>query len=66
MVHVGGGGVSRAVHVRETRDEGATALVAQQPGLVVVMSGRDVDFNSHAYTDKKGFLRAGRLANRHR
>jgi len=56
-VHAGGGGVSRAVHVRET------ALVAQQLGLVVFMSGRDVDFNPYAYTDKKGFLKAGRLAN---
>jgi len=59
-MHVGGGGVSRAVHVC---DERATALVAQQPGLVVVMLGRGVDFNSYAYTDKKDFLKAGRLAN---
>ena len=56
-MHAGGRGVSRAVHIREA------ALVAQQLGLVVLMLGRDVDFNSYAYTDKKGFLKAGRLAN---
>ena len=33
-------------------------LVAQQPGLVLVMSGVNVDFNSHAYTGEEGFLRA--------
>ena len=37
--------------------------VAQQPGLAVVMSGREVGFNFHAYIDEKGFLKVGRLAN---
>lgn len=42
-------------------DGRAVGLVAQQPGLVLVMSGVDVGFNSHAYTDEINFLRAERM-----
>ena len=42
-------------------DGRAVGLVAQQPGLVLVMSGVDVDFDSHAYTNEIHFLRAERL-----
>lgn len=44
-IQVGGGGISHVVHVHEKGGERATALVAQQPGLAVAMSGGDVDFN---------------------
>jgi len=43
-------------------NERTVGLVAQQPGLVLVMSGVDVDFDSHAYTDEISFLRAEALS----
>ena len=52
-VHVWSGGVSRAVHIREMGD---AALVAQQPGLGVVMSVEGPDLSFHAYTNKKAFV----------